>query len=325
MKRFRSALVCLALSLPLLVAAPATADAFTTSGSSSTGRFLDPRRPVYLALGDSIANGQQSAPLTVDYWTTIAGWRANGYVAQFKDQLEIQLNCWRGTGTSRTVTTTTTSGCPQLQLLNLSRSAVPEMYGLPARPGVTTQILIDEQLPIAVKLLRARNKDSNPRNNVPVVTLTVGGNDVFGPVRDACLLGDPLSPTCESAIRQGLTSFTTNYTLILQRLRSAAGKHATILTMTYYNPLPYCALGQLNPAAGPFAALFLEGGTLPNGAELEVGLNDVIRSVSAKYSAIAVDTYGDLGDGDFVGGTDCLHPNLAGHTKIAAEFSAAMH
>jgi lysophospholipase L1-like esterase len=149
-----------------------------------------PGLPVYLALGDSIANGQESTPWVQsappapgDYWATVAGWRANGYVAQFDANLVANLNCLPAASAHAK------AGCRQLQLLNLARSGVPAMNGQPAKPGVTTQIVIDEQLPAATALLRARNHDKNPRNNVEVVTLTVGGNDIFGPVTTACLVG----------------------------------------------------------------------------------------------------------------------------------------
>jgi lysophospholipase L1-like esterase len=39
---------------------------------------------------------------------------------------------------------------------------------------------------------------------------------------------------------------------------------------------------------------------------------------------LVADTYGLLGPGDLVGGTDCLHPNDAGHQKIAEAFAAAL-
>lgn len=157
--------------------------------------------------------------------------------------------------------------CRQLQLLNLARSEVPAMDGQPEKPGVTTPIVIDEQLPVATALLRARNHDRNPRNDVEVVTLTVGGNDIFGPVTAACLMG--VTPECTTAIGTAFTAFSVNYSSILAQLRRAAGPHAAIVTMTYYNPLPYCYIGAANPAgATALGNLVLEGAKVP-------GLGDV--------------------------------------------------
>lgn len=275
-----------------------------------------PGLPIYLALGDSIANGQQSAPeVSGDYWATVAGWQANGYVAQFGDDLKSDLDCLPGKGKG------TRPGCKHLQQVNLARSFVPAMDGQPAKPGVTTSLLIAEQLPEATKLLRARNTDKNPRNDVEVVTVTVGGNDAFGPITTACLAADPSG--CPAAIKAVFDSVSVNYSQILGQLRSAAGPDTRIITMTYYNPVPYCALGQANPEAGPFVDWVLEGGTLGD-LSLPVGFNELIEIISAQYGATVADTYeAALGDGDFVGGFDCLHPNKSGQTKIAAAFSDA--
>lgn len=285
------------------------------AAATGTGRSPDlvPGLPVYLALGDSIANGQQSAGgVPDDYWATVDAWQANGYVAQFSEDLESTLNCLPGKGTR------TRAGCRQLQLMNLARSAVPAAVAPPGLPGVTTELLIDEQLPAATALLERRNGDKNRRNDVQVVTLTVGGNDAFGTILTACLGPDPTG--CLGAIRSVFTTFGQNYTYILSELRAAAGPKARIVTMTYYNPVPYCALGQANPAAGPFVDWVLEGGTLPEVGTLPVGYNDLIEMISTQYGATPAETFGLLGAGDFVGGADCLHPNLSGHTKIAAAF-----
>jgi lysophospholipase L1-like esterase len=277
---------------------------------------LVPGLPVYLALGDSIANGQQSADAVPDdYWATVDAWQANGYVAQFREDLESTLDCLPGKGNR------TRTGCRQLQLMNMARSAVPAMGDAPAMPGVTTQILIDEQLPAATALLERRNSDKNRRNDVQVVTVTVGGNDAFGPITTACLRPDPTG--CLPAIQSVFNTFATNYTYILRELRASAGTKTHIMTMTYYNPVPYCATGVANPLAGPFVGWVLEGGTLPGVGTLPVGYNDLIETISAQFGATPAETFGMLGEKDFVGGTDCLHPNLSGHSKIAAAFHDA--
>jgi lysophospholipase L1-like esterase len=277
---------------------------------------LVPGLPVYLALGDSIANGQQSADVVPDdYWATVDAWRANGYVAQFGEDLESTLTCLPGKGKN------TPAGCRQLQLMNLARSAVPAAVEPPGLPGLTTQLLIDEQLPAATALLEQRNGDKNRRNDVQVVTVTVGGNDAFGPITTACLGPNPTG--CLTAIQSVFTTFGRNYSYILRELRAAAGSKTRMVTMTYYNPVPYCALGQANPVAGPFVDWVLEGGTLNGVGTLPVGYNDLIEMISAQFGATPAETFGMLGAGDFVGGADCLHPNLSGHTKIAAAFHDA--
>ena len=91
--------------------------------------------------------------------------------------------------------------------------------------------------------------------------------------------------------------------------------------MTYYNPLPYCALGAANPATARVLGDFiLEGGDIGLGA-MPLGLNDRLRVVADRYGAIVVDTFGTLGDGDFVGGSDCVHPDGDGHRALADVFA----
>ncbi|GAA2156758.1 GDSL-like lipase/acylhydrolase family protein [Humibacillus xanthopallidus] len=299
---------------PLAVALLAVVGGGAAASASSPDTNPPPGLPMYLALGDSIANGQQSAPLVKDYWTTVAGWRANGYVAQFRTDLVRDLNCLPARSDNAR------QGCRQLQLVNLARSGVPPMDGQPGKPGVTTQIVIDEQLPTATATLQARNHDANPRNDVEVVTIDVGGNDIFGPITSACL-GESTAG-CQAAVLGAFQAFAANYATILHELREAAGPDTVIITMTYYNPLPYCYIGA-NPAAGPFGDWVLEGGTLPGVGTLPTGLNDIIGAISQQNGARVADTFGKLGAGDFVGGADCLHPNLSGHTKIAAVLDQA--
>jgi lysophospholipase L1-like esterase len=298
---FRAALVSMLLLVGLVLAPVGSVGASPPQ--------LVPGLPAYLALGDSIANGEQSAPVFADYWQTVDGWRANGYVAQFDAYLVDNLDCLPARSTQAK------DGCRQLQLVNLSRSAVPAMDGQPAMPGVTSQLLIDEQLPAAVQLLQARNHDANPRNDVEMVTLTVGGNDVFEVL--ATCQATPSS--CGSAISAVFTKFGANLSQILHKLRQAAGPGTPIITMTYYNSLLNCPLG--SPTTIAFADWILEGGTLPGLGTLPVGFNDLIRNLSAAYGAEVAETFGLLSGSDLVG--DCRHPNKAGHTKIAGAFEAA--
>lgn len=301
-----------ALSIGALMITVTTVAAGAASGATRTSTDPVPGLPVYLALGDSIAAGQQSAPRSDDYWETTAAWRANGYVAQLFDSLVEDLDCLPASSSHAI------DGCRQLQGVNLARSAVPAMGGQPAKPGVTSATLIAEQLPVAIEMLQSRNQDANPRNDVEVITLTVGGNDIFGPVTTACLSG--VTPTCTTAIQTVFATFAGNYSTILAELRDAAGPDASIVTMTYYNPLPYCDLAQV-PGAVALGDYVLEA--VPVTGLGPVGFNGLITAISGQYDAAVTDTYGTLGTGDFVGGGDCLHPDESGHTKIAQAFADA--
>jgi lysophospholipase L1-like esterase len=309
MFRKTTALVCGLVTTALLAATTGSSTAAATSPSTDP----TPGLPVYLALGDSYANGQSSVdPAANEYWATVADWRATGYVAQLHEDLVTDLKCLPGAKAAP-------QGCRALQSLNLARSAIAAMNGQPRIPGVTTTSLIEEQLPAATALLEARNQDQNPRNDVEVITVTVGGNDIFGPVLNACLGG--VNASCYQTVNEVFDGFALRYSQILEQLRAAGGDQVQIVTMTYPNPLPYCYLAPV-PNSEALGDLILEGVPLPG--EGRDGFNGLIAQISAQHGARVADTFGALGPGDFVGGTDCLHPNLSGHTKVAARFAAAL-
>jgi lysophospholipase L1-like esterase len=236
-------------------------------------------RPLYLALGDSLAAGVGASNPAV-----------TAYVPQFYQLLRDQLACQP-------------SGRPSCRSLALRNLGVG---------GATSSTLITTQLPEAVAELQRRNGDRNPHNDVKVVTIDVGGNDVFGVV-SACTAGP--TPECAALIQARLQAFAANFALILGQLRAAAGPGTVIIAMTYYNPLPSCHLAEL----APLADAVLEGGP-----GVAAGLNDLIRSIAAAHGVLVAETYGRLGPGELVGGSDCLHPNDAGYQVITEAFAAAL-
>ena len=131
-------------------------------GASAARPSTVPGLPVQLALGDSVAAG-------VGAGATEGERRRFGYVGLLHEHLRAGLDCVPAASPRPSV------GCEQLQLVDVSVG------------GATTTTLIEHQLPTAVGLLEARNADANPRNDVEVVTVTIGGNDLFGPVVAACI------------------------------------------------------------------------------------------------------------------------------------------
>jgi lysophospholipase L1-like esterase len=252
----------------------------TVSGPASAEPSQPPiGRPLYLALGDSLAAGVGASDPAV-----------TGYVPQFYQLLRQQLACQPAGQPS----------CGSLALRNLGVG------------GATSTTLLATQLPEAVAELQARNGDPNPYNDVRVVTIDIGGNDVFGVV-SSCAAGP--TPECGALIQARLQTFAVNFTQILAQLRAAAGPDTVIVAMTYYNPLPSCRLASL----APLADAVLEGGL-----GVAVGLNDLIRSIAADHGVLVAETYGQLGPGELVGGSDCLHPNDAGYQVITEAFAAAL-
>ena len=144
--------------------------------------------------------------------------------------------------------------------------------------------------------------------DVEVVTVNIGGNDVFA-LLPVCLFG--FTPPCTAAVTSTFATFSANLDFILAELRAAAGDDTPIIVMTYYNPLPGCFLAPF----APLADIVLEGG-----GPLPAGLNDLIRSIAASHDAKVAETFGKLGAGDLVGGFDCLHANDDGYEIIAEAF-----
>ena len=288
MRRLLACSVAALLALAGLVAG--------ATGASAARPSTVPGLPVQLALGDSVAAG-------VGAGATEEERRRFGYVGLLHQHLRAGLDCVPAASPRPSV------GCEQLQLVDVSVG------------GATTTTLIEQQMPTAVGLLKARNADANPRNDVEVVTVTIGGNDLFGPVVAACIRPVPPDAAgCASTIDQVFTSVDADLGVILGKLGRAAGPETGIVVMTYYNPLPACILA-------PFTALadvVLEGGSVPGLPPLAVGFNDVIRSVAAEKGVLVADTFGTLSTEDLVGGADCLHPDASGHAVIADVFAEAL-
>lgn len=284
MRRFKKLIGLLAASVLVtgLIAAPAAA--------GDTG----PALPIYLALGDSWAVGEGATTPTAD-----------GYVPQLFAALQQELDCLPAASDNAA------DGCKHLSLINLGRSGDTE------HPGVTAPIVAAEQLPTALALLGDRNQDANPRNNVEVITLHVGGNDVTGPAIAACIGG--FNQTCAITLTAEMAALENDLRNVVGQLRAAAGPDTIIVLGTYDSPVRYCYLSGI-PGADQLGAVVLEG--TPDGSI--DGIHDVVRRVAAEYDAEVAEVFGQLGDGDFKGGDDCLHPTTAGYDHVTDAFRAVI-
>jgi len=269
------------IALVLTVLAVLMAGAVPALGAKDT----TPGLPVMVGLGDSWTYGQGAAdPAT------------GGYFAVTNEALKAELDCLPAASSNAR------DGCKHLQQDNIARPAVP------GRPGVTTDAVIHEQLPEILPVIAARNGDANPRNNVEVIYLSAGGNDVSSPVINACIFGTP--EQCQATITERMNHVAVNLHTIVGSLRAAAGPDASIVLVTYDSPVEYCYLGDFPGAADLSDFVLLQ-------------LDQVTRSVAAVYGAEVATTLGQLGEGDWVGGEDCLHPNDSGHRKVAHIAAAA--
>lgn len=255
-------------------------------GAAKSAPTTQAQSPLLLALGDSWAGGFGDRE-----W--------GGYVNRLYDDLQTQKICTGPGQSSRPVK------CDALEVRNISRG------------GATSASVLSDQLQKAVDLLQQRNGDRNPTNDVVVTAVTVGGLDVFQPVLQACAGG--VSDQCKATIEQVFASYETNMTEILAALRAAAGTRTKIVVTAYGNPIPYCYVGGFG--LGPLAAAILEG---DRSLGVPVGLNDITRRVAADYDVGVAETFRSLGAGDWVGDTDCLHPDASGHEKVAGAFLKAL-
>ena len=160
------------------------------------------------------------------------------------------------------------------------------------------------------RLARSRNGNDTNRDDIVVVTLSVGGNDITV-VTEVCLQGP--TPECQLAIGTALQTFAVNFNAILGELRAAAGDETRIAVMTYFNAAahPECAVF---PQA-ELAEAVLEGAPQLG---LEAGLNDLIRAIASQHSVEVAETHG-LVDASGMQ-PDCRHANDSGYQTIAAQF-----
>jgi lysophospholipase L1-like esterase len=268
----------------VVAAAAVLALAGATPASAKPKRPEGFGKPVYLAVGDSVAAGAGAQPFV------------SGYPEQTGALLEQGYNVAADKATPHAAT--------DFQVVNY------------AVGGATTASLIQVQLPKAIALIEERRADRDPFNDVEAISVTIGGNDIFNPVVGACLL-DSTPTDCQTVVDGALAATEAGVTQILRLLTAAAGRHTEVIVTTYYNAVGSCYLSQTNPAAVAIGDAVLEGGAVAGLVDVTEGLNDRIRDAAASSGAQVAELYGALSGGQFVGGRDCVHPNLAGHTRIA--------
>ena len=230
--------------------------------------------PAYVALGDSLAFGVgASNPSTT------------GYVA-------LTHNALRGSQRF---------GPTGLELLNLGVAGA-RSADLVAPGG---------QLDLALDEIQGRQRDASPvANEVEVISVDVGGNDLLGLVAPGspCLESASVEP-CRAAFGEVLSGINANLTEIVTRLREAAPE-AVIVVVDLYNP--YSGTGDLREPI----------------AEVGVGqVNGVIGAVTADPNLrITTASIFQLftGRGTQWVAPDGIHPNDNGHRVIAEAVIAAI-
>src|SRR3990170_5468962 len=193
----------------------------------------------------------------------------------------------------------------EFELLNIGES------------GDTSGDLISHgHLDQAVDEVERRRDDDNADNDVKLVTLEIGGNDLLNIFFDLVLPGTCPSlaaslanPRCVEALRDALDEFGPNLAAAIDRLQEA-NPDLPVALMTLYNPFS----GGLQPV-DEIADLALEGA---EGTEFPEGLNDIIRAEGREQGVILVDWFplfeGKAGRYIY---DDLIHPNDEGHRVMA--------
>ena len=197
--------------------------------------------------------------------------------------------------------------------------------GLPAGTGLlnlgqsgdTSANLLDHgHVARAVSEIQARNHDNNPDNDVKLVTVEIGGNDLLGlfftlvvPGKCPNVTEGLQRPECVNALRDVFEKYTPNLKSTLDQLQ-AADPNVKIALLTLYNPFSGGAAG-----FDALAQLALEG--MPD-TPFPDGLNDLIRAQAQSSNVTLVDSYPLFaGKAHQYIAVDLIHPNDAGYRVIA--------
>jgi lysophospholipase L1-like esterase len=189
--------------------------------------------------------------------------------------------------------------------------------------GDTSQDLIDRQLDRATDEIGSRNSDADPNNDVAVVTLEIGGNDLLEIFFDLVLPGTCPNieqglnnPECVQQVRETLDTYGPNLDEILTRLREA-DRDVPIFLLTLYNPFSggSAVLDELIDLA-------LEGRP---GTPFEEGLHDIVREQAEAHDANLVEVAPHFeGKAREYIAIDLIHPNDAGYRVMGDAILAEM-
>jgi lysophospholipase L1-like esterase len=250
----------------------------TASPAADEESRLDVEKPLYIALGDSAAVGEGASDRS-----------STAYVPLFHGYLREALDV------------------PGLELMNLGHGG-----------DTSADVIEHRHLAEAVGEIRARNFDESPDNDVQVVTLEIGANDLLDqlvPGNCPDLETSLTKPECIDALQDALDGFRENFDQALDEL-GQADPDLPILTADVYNPFSGSGL--------PFEELAewaLQG---REGSPVEEGLNDVIRSVAGKQGVPVADWHGPFQgkSAEFIA-PDRIHANDAGYAVMTDALIAA--
>jgi len=175
----------------------------------------------------------------------------------------------------------------------------------------------------AVAEITDRNGDSDPGNDVVLVTLEIGGNDLLDlffdyvvPGKCPTIVESLQRPECVGILRTTLDNYGPNLDGILDQLQGA-DPDLSIVLMTLYNPFS----GAFD-SLSPFGDLSLEG--MPE-TPFPQGLNDIIRQKAVEHGVRLAEVYPEfVGKAREYVSRDIIHPNDTGYRVMADVVIAAM-
>jgi lysophospholipase L1-like esterase len=194
---------------------------------------------------------------------------------------------------------------PDVALLNLGKAG-----------DDSEELLSEGLLDQGIEEIERRLSDGIDGNEVRLVTLEIGGNDLLDIYFDFVVPGECPSvieslqdPLCVQLLEDALAQYRPNLREILARLR-AAGPDIPVFLMTLYNPF-----SGGSSTIDELGELALEG---QPGTPFPEGMNDIIRAEGAAAGAIVVDWH-PLFRPSAAGliSTDLIHPNDDGYRRMA--------
>ncbi len=190
--------------------------------------------------------------------------------------------------------------------------------------GDTSRQLLDHShVDDAVAKIRDRNGDGDTTNDVKLVTLEIGGNDLLRIYFSLVITGvcpdveaSITKPQCTQPLRDALAGFEPNLKQALDSLQ-AADPSLRIVVLTLYNPFSGV------PGVGELSDLSLEG---QPSTPFPEGLNDIIRRQAEEHGVPLVDIYPLFQNSSqkLISG-DHIHPNDDGYRVMADAVIAALN
>lgn len=188
-----------------------------------------------------------------------------------------------------------------------------EFVNLGVSGETTTSYMEGGQEAAALQLLAERNADADPANDVAVITINLGGNDIaeLSEADSPCIQEGYFAEACIAAFTEILNQTRANFATILQSLRDAAGPDTLILILGYFNP--YSGTG------GQF--------DLPEAAILLDVINGEYTKAAEAVGGVFVplDAFADRGPEltHVADASPSVHPNDTGYRVMADALIAA--